>query len=262
LFQGGGDTSLDFKTVGEKRFPISDLKKDKLRKAGVMVVSKELATFAIFLSLGALYSILSSGGVIESVLELLSKLDHDGVSIIPALRQSFSKAVSVLFYCLMVVCGCYLLIHFLQTRFLIKPGLVFSGISSRFGFGRLFSLRFNEAVIFLVLLMVWSGVSYLVLNFLIFQLGEIDPRQYFNLGQEDIRGQVAERLDQLAVTILPFGYALTTGVCFITGIVVFLVRKINFDREHMMTRGEIELEAKEYEVDQNMRRSQYERSVG
>jgi flagellar biosynthesis protein FlhB len=70
---------------------------------------------------------------------------------------------------------------------------------------------------------------------------------------------LAERFDSLIRQILPLVFGIVVLASFLFGVIIFLVRKITFDAKHMMTRQEVEQEAKEYEVDQNMKRAQYER---
>ena len=88
--------------MSEKRYPISDLKREKLRKAGVIALGRELSAFGSVVSLGLVCGVLLSSGLVESVIEIWSALDHDGVSVAVVLQKSFLSATKVLFTCLTI----------------------------------------------------------------------------------------------------------------------------------------------------------------
>ena len=227
----------------QKRFPLSEIKREKLRKSGVMPISKELVCLGVLVGVSISTSIvlsMSEGSLFKGLFQVRNLKENQelylilsGISLIPTLF-------------------CLLLLYLLQTKF----GFHFPGFKNGIvGFSFLFKPRFFLTNMKILYLLAFLLAVYLWVNFL---FEEVFSYALFGRVFDDL--DVFTKLNEkFNAFFVPLG-GITLFLVFFVGIISFIATKLSFEKEHMMTRQEVEDEAREYESSDDIRQAIRERS--
>jgi len=232
----------------EKRYPVSELKREQLAKTGSVPHSRE------FLALGAVLG-LGWSGYLLNALDLQEVIDSlKNLAVSSALSWDFAfflavtSAVLILPTWLLVT-----LFSLLQTKFNFAPKAIGFSVEDFGSLVPIFKPKIANAFWKVLLLFTWLLVGYLLTNYLFSEIftyeatPKIDNLDSFRSGAKEI---VFDSLFYIWITAL--------FVVFFVGTLSLFLSRLSFDREHMMTRREVEDEAKEYESSPEVKQAQKE----
>lgn len=248
-----------------KSFPASDQKLSRLRDEGIFPMSRVVfaASGVLALSLSVIsLPLLFSKKIQEFAEQAFSSKENFMVSINDLSEIIFSFS----FYNFVFFGGIILILGLIQSRFFINFSLFNFDISRIVS--QIFSVRISISSIlgFLILLSCSLGVVIFAYTALV---GSVDTYAFF---QSKIPDAPASYLELSKVEKLTVSKNLSTAfeklnpviiICvffsLILGLSCYFLKRILFFREHMMTRAEIESEAREQEVSYELKEQMNER---
>lgn len=262
----------------EKRFPISDIKYERLRDQGILPISSEVLQFSamlglfvsmvLLLRLAAPKMLVFAGAAFSraGTFSTAHRLPRQGAAKLAATYpEVIAEGAGMLGFgvlCVVVPIVIVVLIGGLvQTRCFfrlsllsINPGRLLSGFS-RFGIGGVVA-RFLGAWGAVLRLALVMAAWFLALRFVLAE------RQLFEavaletkLGWFKMENSAISELALAGVKLASGVFSSLLFLCLLLAVLGWFINLFGFRRRHMMTRGEVEEEMRELEQGAEMRRA-------
>ncbi|MCB0358049.1 MAG: EscU/YscU/HrcU family type III secretion system export apparatus switch protein [Bdellovibrionales bacterium] len=243
-----------------KQYPPSDTKLEKLRRDGIVPVSKDCTSAAVAggVAVGLMLAVGTYGTVLRDWFRSALGESSAGDGVATVLRDRLMDVVELsawLFFGVLIVVG---ISHLVQTRALLAPAALRWNVGTIFRWGGnvadSFRERAGEALGGALQALCWIGVVLLGLLYAFQRLapgGKLAPQQE--------RTALAEFLSR-AGEVFFGGLAVGVGYLIFVALLSRFLVVLRFTREHSMTRAEVEAETREHEVRPEIRAARRERS--
>ena len=231
--------------MGSKRYPVSDLKRTKLARKGVVSRSTELLALGALLGLGWSVYLIANADISPIIDNLKALASSSEMS-----WDFFGFFMLGLITLLLPAYILILLISLVQTKFNFSPGAIGFSVESFGSLAHIFKPKLAAGFNKLLLLFASCLAAYILAQYL---FTEVFSYEVFG-GIESLRTEPKAEI----ISSLFYVWLIVLFLAFFIGTLSFFLSRLAFDREHMMTREEVEEEAREYESSPEVRQAQKE----